>query len=179
MIREGIESGFLNDPAASASSCASPSVQRRWGGRCAKRWTSCAPSPSLAVGMADHPRTRGSIDVWACQDCSNTRIALLPQGYLEMLGLLCHARLTLTDSGGIQEEATALAVPCLTMRDNTERPITVEQGTNTLVGRNRLRILECVDDVLMTGGKRGKVPELWDGHTAGRIAAVLTRHLFE
>ncbi len=92
---------------------------------------------------------------------------LPPQGYLEMLGLLAHARLVITDSGGIQEETTALAVPCLTMRENTERPITVEQGTNTLVGRDRARVADCVDEILRTGGKRGRVPELWDGH-AGR-----------
>ena len=70
----------------------------------------------------------------------------------------------LTDSGGIQEETTALGVPCLTMRENTERPITVEQGTNTLVGRDRERALECVDDDPDGGGKRGRMPELWDGH---------------
>ena len=78
---------------------------------------------------------------------AGARIALLPpQGYLEMLGLLAQRALVLTDSGGIQEETTALAVPCLTMRDNTERPITVEQGTNTLVGRDRALALACVDD---------------------------------
>src|SRR5206468_7268813 len=98
------------------------------------------------------------------------RIALLaPQGYLEMLGLLANARLVLTDSGGIQEETTSLAVPCLTMRENTERPITVEQGTNTVVGRDRNRIRACVDEILSTGGKRGRMPELWDGHAAERI----------
>ena len=71
---------------------------------------------------------------------SGPRIALLPpQGYLEMLGLMAGATLVLTDSGGMQEETTALGVPCLTMRENTERPITVEQGTNTLVGRDRAR----------------------------------------
>jgi UDP-N-acetylglucosamine 2-epimerase (non-hydrolysing) len=119
-----------------------------------------------------HPRTHGNIERLGLSALlDNARIALLPpQGYLEMLGLLGHARLILTDSGGIQEEATALAVPCLTMRDNTERPITVEQGTNTLVGRNRERVLECVDEILVTGGKRGRVPELWDGRAAERIA---------
>ena len=80
----------------------------------------------------------------------------------------------LTDSGGMQEETTALGVPCLTLRDNTERPITVEQGTNTLVGRDRARILACVDEILQAGGKRGRVPELWDGHAAERIAADLS-----
>ena len=93
-----------------------------------------------------------------------------PQGYLEMLGLLANARLVLTDSGGVQEETTALRVPCLTMRDNTERPITVTEGTNTVVGRDRARILACVDEILVGGGKRGRVPELWDGHAADRIA---------
>jgi UDP-N-acetylglucosamine 2-epimerase (non-hydrolysing) len=83
------------------------------------------------------------------------------------------ATLVLTDSGGIQEETTALAVPCLTMRENTERPITVEQGTNTLVGRDLGMILRLVEEVLATGGKRGRVPELWDGRAAERIASHL------
>ena len=126
-----------------------------------------------------HPRTQRSIERLGLSGLlDSARVALLPpQGYLEMLGLLGQARLILTDSGGIQEEATALAVPCLTMRDNTERPITVEQGTNTLVGRDRTRILDCVDDVLATGGKRGQVPELWDGHAAERIAKHLSSWL--
>lgn len=122
-----------------------------------------------------HPRAKANIERFGLSPLlANTRIALLPpQGYLEMLGLLAHARLVLTDSGGIQEETTALAVPCLTMRDNTERPITVNQGTNTLVGRSSQLALECVDDVIRTGGKRGRTPELWDGHAAERIAADL------
>jgi UDP-N-acetylglucosamine 2-epimerase (non-hydrolysing) len=128
-----------------------------------------------------HPRTKANIDLLGLSGLlTSNRIALLPpQGYLEMLGLLGGARLVLTDSGGIQEEATALAVPCLTMRDNTERPITVEQGTNTLVGRDRRRILGCVGDILATGGKRGQVPELWDGHAAERIALHLSSWLIQ
>jgi len=106
------------------------------------------------------------------------RIALLPpQGYLEMLGLLAGARFVLTDSGGIQEEATALSVPCLTMRENTERPITVDEGTNTLVARDRARTAACVAEILASGGKRGRVPELWDGKAAARIAADLAQWL--
>jgi len=126
-----------------------------------------------------HPRTRGNIERLGLSALlKDARIALLPpQGYLEMLGLLRDARLILTDSGGIQEEATALAVPCLTMRDNTERPITVVQGTNTLVGRNRELVLECVDEILATGGKRGRVPELWDGRAGERIAQHLAAWL--
>lgn len=119
-----------------------------------------------------HPRARANIERFGFASMiENARIALLePQGYLEMLGLLAGARLVLTDSGGIQEETTALSVPCLTMRDNTERPITVDQGTNTLVGRDRARVETCVDDILKTGGRRGRVPEYWDGHAAERIA---------
>ena len=97
-----------------------------------------------------HPRAKANIERFGLSPLlAGAKITLLPpQGYLEMLGLMGQARLVLTDSGGIQEETTALAVPCLTMRDNTERPITVEQGTNTLVGRNRARTLECVDEIL-------------------------------
>ena len=101
------------------------------------------------------------------------RSVLPPQGYLEMLGLMSGATLVLTDSGGIQEETTALGVPCLTLRENTERPITIDQGTNTLVGRDRGAIERAVDEILAGKGKRGRVPELWDGRAAERIAAHL------
>jgi UDP-N-acetylglucosamine 2-epimerase (non-hydrolysing) len=119
-----------------------------------------------------HPRTKGNIERFGLSPLlAGARIALLPsQGYLEMLGLLTNATLVLTDSGGIQEETTALGVPCLTMRDNTERPVTIEQGTNTLVGRDRRRVLDAVDAVLRGQGKRGRIPELWDGRAAERIA---------
>jgi UDP-N-acetylglucosamine 2-epimerase (non-hydrolysing) len=119
-----------------------------------------------------HPRTRRNIEsAGAWSQLAAARVAVLPpQGYLEMLGLIAGARVVLTDSGGIQEETTALGVPCLTMRDNTERPITLEQGTNTLVGRDGKRAQQCVEAILTTGGKRGRIPELWDGHAAERIA---------
>jgi UDP-N-acetylglucosamine 2-epimerase (non-hydrolysing) len=126
-----------------------------------------------------HPRARANIERFGLSAAlTGSAITLLPpQGYLEMLGLMANARLVLTDSGGIQEETTALTVPCLTMRDNTERPITVDQGTNTLVGRNVEQALACVDAVFAVGGKRGRVPELWDGRAADRIAADLTTWL--
>ena len=126
-----------------------------------------------------HPRARRNLERFGLLPLlEQANIVLLPpQGYLEMLGLLAAARLVLTDSGGIQEETTALSVPCLTMRDNTERPITIEQGTNTLVGRDQVLALECVDDVLRNGGKRGRIPELWDGRAAERIAADLASWL--
>jgi UDP-N-acetylglucosamine 2-epimerase (non-hydrolysing) len=139
----------------------------------------CAVSARLPLVCALHPRTVSRIESFGLSELlKNGRLAVLPpQGYLEMLGLMSAATLVMTDSGGIQEETTALAVPCLTMRENTERPITVEQGTNTLVGRDRDAILRLVDEILATGGKRGRVPELWDGRAAERIAAHLERHL--
>jgi UDP-N-acetylglucosamine 2-epimerase (non-hydrolysing) len=133
----------------------------------------------LPLVCALHPRTVANVAAFGLADRlhSERLLVLRPQGYLEMLGLMSAASLVLTDSGGMQEETTALGVPCLTMRDNTERPITIEQGTNTLVGRDRERILKLVDGILATGGKRGRIPELWDGHAAERIAAHLSRWL--
>ena len=129
----------------------------------------------LPLVFALHPRTRSNIERFGLSGMIDAkRMAVLPpQGYLEMIGLMSGAALVLTDSGGLQEETTALGVPCLTMRENTERPITVEQGTNTMVGRNREAILRGVDDVLQGRGKHGRVPEYWDGHAAERIAADL------
>lgn len=128
-----------------------------------------------------HPRTRANIDrLGLAGRLAAIRMACLPpQGYLEMVGLLGRARLVLTDSGGVQEETTALGVPCLTMRPNTERPITVEHGTNTLVPRDAAVVLRLVDDIMSSGGKRGRTPELWDGQAAGRIAAHLAGWLAE
>ena len=133
----------------------------------------------LPLVFALHPRTRSNIERFGLGELIDPlRTAVLPpQGYLEMLGLMAHATLVLTDSGGLQEETTALGVPCLTMRDNTERPITVEQGTNTLVGADRAAILAGVAEILAGRGKRGRVPELWDGQAAQRIAADLSQWL--
>ncbi|WP_157264932.1 non-hydrolyzing UDP-N-acetylglucosamine 2-epimerase [Azohydromonas aeria] len=133
----------------------------------------------LPLVFALHPRTRGNIErfgLGGLLDASRTAL-LPPQGYLEMLGLMSQATLLLTDSGGLQEESTALGVPCLTLRENTERPITVEQGTNTLVGRDHDAIVQGVAQVLAGQGKRGRVPELWDGRAAERIAADLWQWL--
>jgi UDP-N-acetylglucosamine 2-epimerase (non-hydrolysing) len=140
-----------------------------------------AVSRKLPLVCALHPRTMARVEAFGLSRAmqSDQLAVLPPQGYLEMLGLMASATVVLTDSGGIQEETTALAVPCLTLRENTERPITVEQGTNTLVGRNRARIVSLVDEILQTGGKRGRTPELWDGHAAQRIAAHLARWLAE
>jgi UDP-N-acetylglucosamine 2-epimerase (non-hydrolysing) len=126
-----------------------------------------------------HPRTRANAERFGLLGRLDARrVAVLPpQGYLEMVGLLHRATVTLTDSGGVQEEATALGIPCLTMRSNTERPITIEQGTNTLVGRDRSAILAAIEEIRAGGGKRGRTPELWDGQAASRIADHLSSWL--
>jgi UDP-N-acetylglucosamine 2-epimerase (non-hydrolysing) len=131
----------------------------------------------LPVVFPVHPRTRARIAAAGLDHLlpSGAVLLLPPAGYLAMLGLMRSARLILTDSGGIQEETTALGVPCLTLRHNTERPITVEEGTNTLVGTDPERIVAAAADVLRTGGKRGRRPELWDGRAAERVVDVLAR----
>lgn len=88
-----------------------------------------------------------------------------------------NAAVVLTDSGGLQEETTALGVPCITIRENTERPITVEEGTNVLVGTDPARIIAEARKVLRGDGKQGRRPHLWDGRAAERIVAILTREL--
>jgi UDP-N-acetylglucosamine 2-epimerase (non-hydrolysing) len=93
-----------------------------------------------------------------------------PVGYNDFVTLMSSARLVATDSGGIQEETTALGIPCLTLRQGTERPITVTEGTNVIVGLDRAKIASAVDDVLAGGGRRGRIPEGWDGHAADRVA---------
>ncbi|HRP22879.1 MAG TPA: UDP-N-acetylglucosamine 2-epimerase (non-hydrolyzing) [Thauera sp.] len=134
-----------------------------------------AVSRKLPLVIALHPRTRGNLERFGMLATLDTPgfLVLPPQGYLEMLGLMSGARMVLTDSGGIQEETTALGVPCITIRENTERPITVEQGTNSLVGIDPQAIVAAAEQVLATGGKAGRVPEYWDGRCAERIAAHL------
>jgi UDP-N-acetylglucosamine 2-epimerase (non-hydrolysing) len=96
-----------------------------------------------------------------------------PLGYLEFLGLASQARLILTDSGGLQEESTALGIPCLTLRENTERPVTVSEGSNTVVGTSPDAVLAEARKALAGRGKAGRVPALWDGRASERIANVL------
>lgn len=120
-----------------------------------------------------HPRTAKALERTGLSDtlARTPRLKLIePQGYLDFLCLSAQARLVLTDSGGLQEETTVLGIPCLTLRPSTERPITVEEGTNQIVGTAPEDILAAVEDVLARGGKRGRIPALWDGHTAERIA---------
>lgn len=132
-------------------------------------------SEKIPLVFPMHPRTESKIRAGNLSDflASPNLLPLPPLGYHEMLGLMSEARLVLTDSGGIQEETTSLGVPCLTLRENTERPITVEQGTNTVVGTDSDKILSAFNDVLITGGKAGRIPELWDGNAAQRIVNIL------
>ena len=98
---------------------------------------------------------------------------LPPLGFQESLYFWRDARLVMTDSGGLQEETTALGMPCLTLRENTERPITCEIGTNRLVGNDPQRIIEGFEEVMNGGWKKGEVPPMWDGKAAERIVDVL------
>jgi UDP-N-acetylglucosamine 2-epimerase (non-hydrolysing) len=130
-------------------------------------------APSLPLIMPVHPRTASKIE----QLGQPTGITLIPPaGYLEFIAMQAGARLVLTDSGGIQEETTALGIPCLTLRDTTERPITVEQGTNTLVGRDPGRIVAVALQVLADPPPK-RCPELWDGKAGDRIADALLEAL--
>jgi UDP-N-acetylglucosamine 2-epimerase (non-hydrolysing) len=130
-------------------------------------------SKRLPVIFPAHPRTRKIIERLGltAELKQNPRLMLTePLGYLDFLGLFSGAKLVLTDSGGIQEETTVLGIPCLTLRENTERPITVELGTNRLVGTRAVQILTAVNEILDgTERRTATIPELWDGKTADRI----------
>ncbi|CAH9019196.1 UDP-2,3-diacetamido-2,3-dideoxy-D-glucuronate 2-epimerase [Candidatus Nitrosacidococcus sp. I8] len=133
-------------------------------------------SEQIPIIFPLHPRTNAALKKNGLLEILEQSLNIIftpPVGYLEMLGLMDRAKLVLTDSGGIQEETTALGVPCITLRDNTERPITVEEGTNTIVGTNPNQVMVAVHDVLATGGKTGCIPELWDGKAAFRIKEIL------
>ncbi len=127
----------------------------------------------LPVVFPVHPRTRAKIDEFGLADIiANSNIRLIePLGYVDFMRLYSGARLVLTDSGGLQEETTVLGIPCLTLRQNTERPVTIELGTNVLVGTNPAKIKQAAFDVLADEhfAVNATIPPLWDGKTAGRI----------
>lgn len=144
----------------------------------------------LPILMPLHPRTRARVaefgldGLLACERSPEPAlaaevplrglVALPPLAYLEMLQVLRAARFVLTDSGGIPEEATALGVPCVTLRENTERPVTITEGTNVLGGRTRRGILEGLAQVQRRAASSRRIPELWDGRAGERIVASLT-----
>ncbi len=137
--------------------------------------TLVALAEDLPLLFPVHPRTRQCIDNAGLSELlADSQLHLIPpQAYLNMLGLMKDARLVLTDSGGIQEETTALGVPCITLRENTERPITVAEGSNTIVGSSPEKIKSCFEEIMQSGGKAGRTPEYWDGKAAERIAEVI------
>ncbi len=141
-------------------------------------------SKEVPILFPMHPRSKKQLETFGLRHCfqplypplkvGNAGIySLAPLGYLHFLRLMMSATFVVTDSGGIQEEATALGVPCLTIRSITERPITVNEGSNTLVGNNTERIIEEASNILNGRGKKGVIPDLWDGKTAERIMSIL------
>lgn len=131
----------------------------------------------IPVVFPVHPRTRGVIEKNLQGERINLRMTE-PLGYLEFLRLLMDAQMVLTDSGGIQEETTALGVPCLTLRESTERPVTVSEGTNTIVGTDPRAIEKAIEKQLASPWPDGRTPALWDGRAAVRIVDILERDLF-
>ncbi len=128
-------------------------------------------SHDLSVVFPAHPRTRKCIADFGLH--AGQLQILDPVSYLEFLGMQSRATVVITDSGGIQEETTYLGVPCLTLRENTERPVTVSLGTNVLVGRDPDKLRAELSRVLAGNAKKGTIPPLWDGHAGERIAALL------
>ncbi len=127
-----------------------------------------------------HPRTRGKAQHFGLAERLNSIPGLQccePFGYNDFVTLMANAKLVATDSGGIQEETTALGVPCLTMRQGTERPITVEQGTNCIVGMDPQRISQEVQAIVSGTGKKGSIPEGWDGKAGERVAQAIQKFL--
>lgn len=135
-----------------------------------------AVSAELPLIFPVHPRTRANIEKFGI-DLGDQVTLLGPQAYMSFLHLWKDAVVVLTDSGGLQEETTALGVPCITIRENTERPVTVDEGSNVLAGTNPADIIPLALSAIREGGKRGRRPALWDGNSAARIVATLAQKL--
>lgn len=133
-------------------------------------------SSELPLMFPVHPRTRNNITAFGIELGPNVHL-IGPQAYMSFLNLWKDAVVVLTDSGGMQEETTALGVPCVTIRENTERPITVSEGTNVLAGTDPLRVVAAARDAIEGRSKKGRRPTLWDGRAAERIVEILTREL--
>lgn len=130
-------------------------------------------SEYIRVIFPAHPRTRNQMKKFRINQNDSIK-AIDPLGYLDFLKLMANARFMMTDSGGIQEETTVLGIPCLTLRNNTERPVTVEVGTNVIVGMDKNKIIKESKKILNGSYKKGDLPELWDGMAAGRIIKILS-----
>ena len=148
-------------------------------------------SEKIPIIFPAHPRTQRQIKIFSlekyfnfvniesnsCVNIENSINLLDPLSYLDFLNLMANAKFVLTDSGGIQEETTILNIPCLTLRENTERPVTLKEGTNTIVGSNPEKIISKSMDILNGKKKIGRIPKLWDGKAAERIINILIEKL--
>ncbi len=137
-------------------------------------------NPNIDLVFPIHPRTQKMIEKFGLEKSINEIQNLIitePLGYLDFLKLTSSAKYILTDSGGIQEESTVLKIPCLTLRENTERPVTYEVGTNTICGLNEKLILSNIKKIESGKYKRGKIPEKWDGKSADRIVKILLKKI--
>ncbi len=133
-------------------------------------------SLQIPIVFPIHPRTQARIEQFGLQDMLESAeniIVTEPIGYIDFSALIMKSKFVLTDSGGIQEETTYHGIPCLTLRENTERPITVTEGSNEIVGTNPNKIITKAEQILAGRFKKGKIPEMWDGKTAHRIAELL------
>ncbi|HET7153128.1 MAG TPA: UDP-N-acetylglucosamine 2-epimerase, partial [Candidatus Kapabacteria bacterium] len=134
----------------------------------------------ISIFFPMHPRTKKMLESFGLEARARAIERLLivePLGYLDFLRAMGSAKFILTDSGGIQEETTLLGVPCITMRDNTERPVTVEKGTNILAGTDVGNVFTACESVLAGRIKHGSIPPLWDGHAAERIKNIVLEKL--
>ena len=133
---------------------------------------------TMPIVFPVHPRTRARIEAFELGHMLDRVILTEPLGYLDFLSLMSHAAVVLTDSGGMQEETTVLGIPCLTLRENTERPITLTEGTNRLVGTDTTAIIEGFQQAL-SQQPHGRIPDLWDGQASARIVEVFRKFLLQ
>lgn len=133
----------------------------------------------LPVVFPCHPRTQANLAEFGLSGTINTKGLKIiePLGYLDFMKLLSESKFVLTDSGGIQEETTYLRIPCITIRETTERPITAEIGSNIVTGTDSDKILETVESIISGKFKEGKIPDLWDGNTADRIVSIIRQNI--
>ena len=133
----------------------------------------------LPVIFPIHPRTRKNIETFGMEkEVSSLKNLYLtePLGYFDFIKLQKYCKFVLTDSGGLQEESTYMGIPCLTVRENTERPVTVTLGTNEIVGTDTGKIIDSADKIMSGNWKKGEIPPLWDGKAAERIVRILSQH---
>ena len=132
-------------------------------------------SKKIKIVFPVHPRTLNNIRNNNLAKENENIIFIEPLGYIEFTSLMLYSKLVVTDSGGIQEETTALGIPCITMRENTERPITVTEGTNIIIGNNYNELFTLTENALKNNWKNAKIPQYWDGKTSERIIEVLKK----